>query len=64
MRPRIDGQEGFAEGGLLPAYWEGAVLVSGERRGRPVAGFGYLEMTGYAERLDVASIGGEGAAGR
>ena len=59
VRPRIDGQEVFAEGGLLPAYWEGAVLVSGERQGRPVAGAGYLEMTGYAERLDIAGTGEE-----
>ena len=51
IRPRMDGQEVHAEGGLLPAYWEGAVLVSGERRGRPVAGVGYLEMTGYTERF-------------
>ena len=56
VRPRIDGQEVFAEGGLLPPYWEGAILVSGERRGRRVAGVGYLEMTGYAERLDIGGI--------
>ena len=57
VRPRIDGQEVYTEGGLLPAYWEGAVLVSGEREGRPVAGVGYLEMTGYAERFDAGGIG-------
>ncbi|MDX1570759.1 MAG: lipocalin-like domain-containing protein [Xanthomonadales bacterium] len=28
-------------------YWEGAVDVTGTRDGRPVAGSGYLEMTGY-----------------
>ena len=59
VRPRIDGQEVHTEDGLLPAYWEGAVLVSGERRGRSVAGVGYLEMTGYAERFDLGD-GGEG----
>ena len=57
VRPRLDGQEVYTEGGLLPTYWEGAVRVSGERRGRPVAGVGYLEMTGYTERLDVGGIG-------
>ena len=56
LRPRIDGQEVFAERGLLPPYWEGAILVSGEREGRPAAGVGYLEMTGYAERLDLRGI--------
>ena len=53
LRPRLDGQEVFADRGLLPPYWEGAVLVSGEREGRPAAGVGYLEMTGYAERIDL-----------
>lgn len=32
----------------LVRYWEGAVAVRGTRAGRPVAGRGYLEMTGYA----------------
>ena len=59
VRPRIDGQEVYTEDGLLPVYWEGAILVSGERQGRPVAGAGYLEMTGYAERLDIAGTGEE-----
>jgi predicted secreted hydrolase len=30
------------------AYWEGAIDVAGQVRGRPVTGRGYLEMTGYA----------------
>jgi predicted secreted hydrolase len=29
-------------------YWEGAAGVSGERAGQPVAGAGYVELTGYA----------------
>ena len=64
VRPRIDGQEVYTEDGRLPVYWEGAVLVSGERRGRPVAGVGYLEMTGYTERLDIRTAGEAGAAPR
>lgn len=28
-------------------YWEGAVGIEGTRRGRPVRGRGYVEMTGY-----------------
>ena len=59
VRPRVDAQEVYTEDGLLPVYWEGAVLVSGERRGRPVAGVGYLEMTGYAERFALGD-GGQG----
>lgn len=32
---------------LSVTYWEGAVRVAGFRRGVPVTGRGYLEMTGY-----------------
>jgi predicted secreted hydrolase len=36
---------------LLPstgiAYWEGLIDVAGRSAGAPVAGSGYLEMTGY-----------------
>ena len=62
VRPRLDAQEVFTERGILPAYWEGAVRYDGERAGRPVTGVGYLEMTGYAGKLDIGSIG-EPAAG-
>jgi predicted secreted hydrolase len=32
---------------LTYRYWEGAVRVTGTRSGRPVQGFGYVELTGY-----------------
>lgn len=32
---------------LAYAYWEGAVRVEGRRAGQPVAGSGYVELTGY-----------------
>jgi predicted secreted hydrolase len=32
-------------------YWEGAVSVSGTSRGRPLAGRGYVELTGYARSM-------------
>ncbi len=31
-------------------YWEGAVRVTGTRAGNPVAGKGYVELTGYADQ--------------
>ena len=62
VHPRLDAQEAFTEDGILPAYWEGAVRFAGEREGRAVAGVGYLEMTGYAGRLDIGGIA-ESAAG-
>ena len=33
------------------SYWEGAVAVTGTKQGKPVKGQGYVELTGYAERL-------------
>jgi predicted secreted hydrolase len=33
------------------SYWEGAVVVTGTKQGRPIKGQGYVELTGYAERL-------------
>ena len=57
VHPRIDAQEVVTERGILPAYWEGAVRFTGAREGRPLAGVGYLEMTGYAGKLDIGSIG-------
>ena len=32
-------------------YWEGAVRIEGESAGEPVTGFGFVEMTGYAESM-------------
>lgn len=32
-------------------YWEGAVSIAGTSRGRPVAGRGYVELTGYARSM-------------
>jgi predicted secreted hydrolase len=29
-------------------YWEGAVVITGTHRGKPVRGSGYVELTGYA----------------
>lgn len=35
---------------MMLRYWAGSLRVSGEARGRPVSGVGYLELTGYAHR--------------
>ncbi len=43
IRPRLDNQA-YTRG--IP-YWEGAIEVSGRDSGTPMAGFGYLEMSGY-----------------
>jgi predicted secreted hydrolase len=43
-------------------YWEGESVVAGTHRGRPVAGYGYVELTGYAPYvpLDLGSSVGMG----
>jgi predicted secreted hydrolase len=45
--PLLDAQELLTPRSGV-SYWEGAVMVRGRQQGRPVAGQGYLEMTGYA----------------
>ena len=32
-----------------PSYWEGAIDVTGRHHDKPIAGTGYLEMTGYSQ---------------
>jgi predicted secreted hydrolase len=40
-------QELIGSNELAPSYWEGAVGFVGTKQGTPIAGVGYLEMTGY-----------------
>jgi predicted secreted hydrolase len=43
----LPAQELTSSAALLPAYWEGAMAFDGHKREAPIAGLGYLEMTGY-----------------
>jgi predicted secreted hydrolase len=47
IKPRLPDQELR----VLFTYWEGAVVVSGERNGKALEGVGYVEMTGYAQSM-------------
>jgi predicted secreted hydrolase len=49
--PLLDDQELRTSRSTLVTYWEGAMSVRGTVAGHPVAGQGYLELTGYAERF-------------
>ncbi len=40
-------QEMSGDSAFVPNYWEGTIRIAGTRRGSPIAGVGYLEMTGY-----------------
>lgn len=50
LAPTVADQELVARrmGGVV--YWEGSVRVRGTSRGRPLAGRGYVELTGYGGR--------------
>jgi predicted secreted hydrolase len=47
VRPLIDNQEL----NLSYSYWEGAVYFSGELNGTEITGYGYAELTGYAQSM-------------
>lgn len=44
-------QELVTERSTQVTYWEGAARVSGTNGGHPIAGQGYVELTGYADRF-------------
>jgi predicted secreted hydrolase len=47
----LPSQELASSSGLVPAYWEGAVIFTGAKGGLPISSVGYLEMTGYDRAL-------------
>jgi predicted secreted hydrolase len=48
LTTRLAQQELTAKTRSAPTYWEGAIEVKATRKGQPLKGVGYLEMTGYA----------------
>jgi predicted secreted hydrolase len=53
ITPAFPEQELITNRSTRVNYWEGAVSVKGWFKKRPVAGQGYVEMTGYAEKLNI-----------
>ncbi len=51
VTPLLADQELQTGGSAAVTYWEGAVSVTGTKQGRPIGGQGYVELTGYAERV-------------
>jgi predicted secreted hydrolase len=47
-------QELSGKTALAPTYWEGAITVAGHRGQMPLAGVGYLEMSGYDRAVKLA----------
>jgi predicted secreted hydrolase len=53
--PALEDQELVSTKGASPTYWEGAMDYTGTRNGTALKGWGYLEMTGYAQEFSFAS---------
>lgn len=51
VTPLLADQELRTSRSAQVTYWEGAVAVTGTKQGRPIQGQGYVELTGYAERI-------------
>ncbi|MGD1095535.1 MAG: lipocalin-like domain-containing protein [Bryobacteraceae bacterium] len=47
LSTRLRSQELTGKSRLSPAYWEGAIDVTGTKGSEAIKGLGYLEMTGY-----------------
>ena len=50
--PRMAEQELTTGRSTQVTYWEGAIEANGAANGKPIKGQGYMELTGYAERLN------------
>lgn len=59
-QPRMEAQELRSERKIGPSYWEGAMRFTGTHDGKPVTGTGYLELTGYADEVDLSGRGERG----
>jgi predicted secreted hydrolase len=49
--PRMAEQELSPKHSKHMTYWEGAIETTGIAQGKPIHGQGYMELTGYAERI-------------
>ncbi|MGB5750394.1 MAG: lipocalin-like domain-containing protein [Desulfobacterales bacterium] len=50
--PKLADQEMRTAGSTGVIYWEGSVSIEGTRAGQPIAGQGYVELTGYDKAFD------------
>jgi predicted secreted hydrolase len=53
ITPAFRDQELITNRSTRVTYWEGAARISGTARRRPVKGDGYVELTGYAGKLNL-----------
>lgn len=53
LEPDVAAQELVTDNSTRVTYWEGSVTVRGEMQGQPLEGAGYVELTGYAQRVNL-----------
>ena len=51
LAPRMAEQELTTSRSTQVTYWEGAIEARGTAQGQPIKGQGYMELTGYVERI-------------
>ena len=53
LEPVLTDQELITDNSTRVTYWEGSVWVRGSMQGQATEGVGYVEMTGYVQRLNL-----------
>jgi predicted secreted hydrolase len=53
ITPAFPDQELITNRSTRVTYWEGAVKIQGTIQSKAIAGRGYVEMTGYAGKLNL-----------
>lgn len=53
LQPVMAAQELITAGSTRVTYWEGSVRIRGSMQGQDVTGVGYVELTGYAQRVNL-----------
>jgi predicted secreted hydrolase len=52
ITPNLADQEMRTPKSTNVTYWEGSVSITGTKNGKSIEGYGYVELTGYAEPFD------------
>jgi predicted secreted hydrolase len=50
--PNLENQEMRTVESTVVTYWEGSVSIRGSKKGSPISGHGYVELTGYGKAFD------------
>jgi predicted secreted hydrolase len=53
ITPEFPDQELITNRSTQVTYWEGAARITGSVRNKPITGSGYVEMTGYAGKVNI-----------